>query len=147
MYQPPVSDPFFAAEGQGVWAPREHQRVIARLTGGLAPMYYQQNRIRLEPLPGTMLDESKASLVPDLSLYNNQTEQTPVIIEICHTNGLREDLQKVIRLIDADWYGIREGFVYNYRTAQWFRYRQGDGGLTQPTSYAEVLELDLNQFF
>lgn len=93
-----------------------------------------------------MLDESKASLVPDLSLYDNTFDQTLVIIEVCHTNDLKEDLQKVIRLIDADLYGILEGFIYNYKTWQWLRYRKGDGGLTEANSFSDVLRLDLNSF-
>ena len=113
---------------------------------GLGVLYYREKRIRLEPLPETMLDEGKASQVPDVLLRNNETAQTPVIIEVCHTNGLRGDLRKVIQLIDDDLYGIREGFVYDYRTYEWLRYRFGDGGLTTPTSFSDVLQLDLNAF-
>lgn len=134
------------AEDQGVWAPRIHQRIIAKLTGGLAPLFYQQKAIPLEPLPETMLDEGKASLVPDLSLYDNESDQTRIIIEVCHTNGQKDDILKVIQLIDEDRYGILEGFIYNYKTEQWLRYRKGDGGLTESSSVSDVLQLDLNRF-
>ncbi|GAB2518426.1 hypothetical protein [Spirosoma aerophilum] len=30
--------------------------------------------------------------------------------------------------------------------ALWFRYTKGDGGLTQSTSFSDILQLDLNQF-
>ena len=146
MYFPSVTNLPSVGEDQGVWAPVDHQRVISLLTVGLGVLYYREKRIRLEPLPETMLDEGKASQVPDVLLRNNETAQTPVIIEVCHTNGLRGDLRKVIQLIDEDLYGIREGFVYDYRTYEWLRYRFGDGGLTTPTSFSDVLQVDLNAF-
>ncbi len=133
-------------EDQGVWAPRIHQRVIARLTTGLTNALLNECTTLLEVLPETMLDESKASPVPDVSLYNNATNHTPVIIEVCHTDGLKGDLQKIIRLIDADLYGIREGFVYDYRTMHWLRYTFGDAGLTIASSQSDILGLDLARF-
>ncbi|HEX9956119.1 MAG TPA: hypothetical protein VGA96_02645 [Fibrella sp.] len=145
MYFPSVN-PSLVNEDQGVWAPVEHQRVISKLTVGLGVLFYREKTISLEPLPETMLDEGKASLVPDISLRDNDASLTPVIIEVCHTNGLRGDLRKVIQLIDDDLYGIREGFVYDYRLCNWLRYTFGDGGLTTVSSYSDVLGLDLNDF-
>jgi Uma2 family endonuclease len=144
MYIPSAAAPFVVQEDQGVWAPRIHQRIIARLTTNLTN-WLENNGLsdRLEALPETMLDESKASPVPDLSIYDREANHTSVIIEVCHTDGLRGDLQKVIRLIDADLYGIREGFVYDYRTGQWLRYRFGDAGLTDASSHSDLLGLDL----
>jgi Uma2 family endonuclease len=133
-------------EDYGVWAPSDHQRIIAKLTMGLGVLYYREQQISLEPLPETMLDESKASLVPDLSLRDNTTDQTPVIIEVCHSSGLKSDLQKVVKLIDDDLYGIREGFIYNYRTGAWLRYRFGDAGVATDSSFSPLLNLDLNTF-
>ncbi|WP_186738134.1 hypothetical protein [Spirosoma utsteinense] len=146
MYFPAVNDPFIAGEDQGVWAPADHQRIIAKLTTGLGVLFYREKAIHLEPLPETMLDEGKASQVPDISLRDNQAAQTPVIIEICHTAGLKGDLRKVIQLIDDDLYGIREGFIYDYHTSTWLRYRFGDGGLTTESSFTDILALDLNDF-
>lgn len=146
MYFPSVTNPPSVGEDQSVWAPIDHQRVISLLTIGLGVLYHREKSISLEPLPETMLDEGKASQVLDVSLRDNDAALTPVIIEVCHTNGLRGDLRKVIQLIDDDLYGIREGFVYDYRTYKWLRYRFGDGGLTTPTSFSSVLQLDLNQF-
>ncbi|MBD2699236.1 hypothetical protein IC229_01220 [Spirosoma sp. BT702] len=146
MYFPSTVEPSLIAEDLGVWAPIDHQRVISLLTIGLGVLYHREKTISLEPLPETMLDEGKASQVPDLSLRDNQAFQTPIIIEVCHTNGLKGDLHKLIRLIDEDIYGIREGFIYDYRTFQWLRYRFGDGGLTTESSFSEILQLDLNQF-
>ncbi len=146
MYFPSVTNTSTVGEDQGVWAPIDHQRVISLLTIGLGVLYHREKSILLEPLPETMLDEGKASQVPDVLLRNNEMAQTPVIIEVCHTNGLKGDLRKVIQLIDDDLYGIREGFVYDYRTYEWLRYRFGDGGLTTPSSFSDVLGLDLNQF-
>ncbi|GAB2586850.1 hypothetical protein [Spirosoma areae] len=146
MYFPAATEPSLFNEDFGVWAPIEHQRVISLLTMGLGVLYHREKSIPLEPLPETMLDEGKASQVPDVSLRDNQAAQTPVIIEVCHTNGLKGDLRKVIQLIEEDVYGILEGFVYDYRTGKWLRYRFGDGGLPTESSFSEVLHLDLNQF-
>lgn len=145
MYSPSAKRSSIVNEDQGVWAPRIHQRVIAKLISGLSALY-QNAVIKLEPLPETMLDEGRISQVPDVSLYDNETDQTPIIIEICHTNGMKDDVLKVIELIDADRYGIREGVIYNYKTQHWLRYRFGDNGVTEASSYSVILSLNLNQF-
>ncbi|SFD81475.1 PDDEXK family nuclease [Spirosoma endophyticum] len=142
MYFPSTNPLSLVHEGLGVWAPIDHQRIIAKLTVGLGILYYHEKKIRLEPLP----DDSKVSPVPDLSLINNDSDETPVIIEVCKTKGQKDDIQKVIQLVDNDLYGIREGFIYNYKTEQWYRYRFGDGGLTTESSFSEILNLDLNTF-
>ncbi|RRA99966.1 hypothetical protein [Larkinella rosea] len=146
MYFPSTNPLSMVQEDQGVWAPVDHQRVIAKLTMGLGVLFHREKTIHLEPLPETMLDEGKVSLVPDILLRDNETAQTPIIIEICHTNGLKADLHKVIQLIDDGFYGILEGFIYDYRTYQWLRYRKGDGSLTENSSFSEILQLDLNSF-
>ncbi len=124
-------------------APFIHQRTIAQLTAGLYPLY-RSGKIPLEPLPEMM--EEYATPVPDVLLYDYETEQTRVIIEICQTSGQKRDLTKIIKLIDEALYGILEGFVYKYKTSEWFRYRKGDGGLTENASFSEILQLDLNSF-
>ncbi|GAB3641507.1 hypothetical protein [Spirosoma arcticum] len=133
MYFPSATQPPSVGEDQGIWAPIDHQRVISLLTIGLDVLYYREKSISLEPLP-------------DVLLRDNETDETPVIIEVCKTTGLKSDLQNVIQLIDGDLYGIREGFIYNYKTSKWLRYHFGDGGLTPPTSFSDVLDLDLNAF-
>lgn len=134
----------YVYDGQAVYGPRDHQRVISKLTSRLGRLYYDQQAIWLEPLPETMLDEGQASPTPDLILSDNDTDQTPIIIEVCHTKGPKHDCNKVIRLVDADEYGIQEAFVYNYKTGQWLRYSKGDGGLMTETSFSNILKLDLN---
>jgi hypothetical protein len=146
MYFPPLIPPSLVHEEQGVWAPIDHQRIISLLTIGLGVLYHREQSIQLEPLPETMLDEGKASQVPDISLRDNESAQTPVIIEVCHTNGLKGDLHKVIQLIDDGFYGILEGFIYDYRTKQWLRYQKGDAGVVADSSFSDVLKLDLNSF-
>ncbi len=146
MYKPPLSSLPFIAEEMSIYGPKAHQRIISMLNSGLGPLYYREHSILLEPLPETMLNEGEASPVPDLILYDNQTQTTPIIIEVCHSEGRRKDLKKVISLIDADEYGIQEGFVYNYFTKEWYRYHQGGGGLTESSSLSLLLNLDLNQF-
>jgi len=140
----PVASPSLVNEDFDVWAPIDHQRVISLLTTGLGVLYYHRKIISLEPLPETMLDEGKVSPVPDVLLRNNETDETPIIIEVCQTTGQKGDLQKVIQLIDEDLYGIHEGFVYNYKTQRWLRYRKGDGGQATESSVSEVLNLDLS---
>lgn len=132
-------------DDMGVNAPIIHQSVIARLTAGLYP-FYQSGQIPFEPLPETMLTEGYASPVPDLILYDHQNEQTQVIIEVCQNSGLKHDTSKIIRLIEDNEYGIIEGFVFNYKTQQWLRYRKGDGGMVTSSAFSDVLNLDLNVF-
>ena len=144
MYTPGTTDDLIFQDDQAVYGPRDHQRVISKLTTRLGTLYYDAKVIRLEPLPETMLDEGQASPTPDIILSDNESEQTPIIIEVCHTKGLKHDCKKVIRLIDEDEYGILEGFVYDYKTGNWLRYCKGDAGLMTQTSFSNVLNLDLN---
>lgn len=130
----------------GVNAPIDHQRAISQLTVGLGKLYYYDKAISLEPLPETMLDEGRTSPTPDLILYDREAEHIPIIIEVCHTRGLKGDLQKVVSLIEDYAYDIQEGFVYNYRTGQWLRYRKGDQAEARESSFSEILSLDLSQF-
>ena len=99
----------------GINAPKEHQRVIRKLTTGLGNLDYYQQQIPLEPLPETMLDEGQTSPVPDVLLYDNKQRTTPIIIEVCHTTGARNDAKKIIRLIDEYDYGIEEGVSVRLR--------------------------------
>ena len=142
-YPDPRADKFMVHD-DGVNAPIIHQRIIARLTAGLYPLYTAKT-IPYEPLPETMLGEY-TSPTPDLILFDTQTDQTPVIVEVCQTRGAKGDLEKIINLIDGELYGIREGFVFNYKTQQWLRYRLGDGGVATPSSFSEVLQVDLSTF-
>lgn len=144
MYTPGTSDDLIFRDDMAVYGPRDHQRIISKLMTRLGTLYYDAKTISLEPLPETMLDEGQASPTPDVILSNNETDQTPIIIEVCHTKGLKKDINKVIRLIDEDEYGILEGFIYDYKTENWLRYRKGDAGLMTQTSFSEVLNLDLN---
>jgi Uma2 family endonuclease len=132
-------------QDDGVYGPIPHQSVIARLTAGLYP-FYRSGQIPYEPLPETMLLEEYAAPVPDVVLYDHEAEQVRVIIEVCKNTGFKHDTSKVIKLIDGELYGILEGFVYNYKTGQWLRYRKGDGGQATETAFSEVLNLDLGQF-
>ena len=142
-YEQPDYQKFMVMD-DGSNAPIYHQRNIARLTAGLYPLF-SNGTISLEPLPETMVGEYN-SPTPDVTFFDNATETVPVIIEVCQTRGQKNDLKKVIGLIDDCDYGILEGFVYNYKTHQWLRYRKGDGGQATESSFSEVLNLDLNQF-
>nr|WP_293836315.1 Uma2 family endonuclease [uncultured Arsenicibacter sp.] len=145
MYSTPQHTlPVVQEEEMGINAPVHHQRIIAQLTAGLYPLF-KSGKIPYEAFPEMMVGE-ESSPVPDVVVYDNETEQVRIVIEVCQNRGMRHDLNKMIRLIDEDEYGIEEGFVYNYKTKQWFRYRKGQGGMAQVSSYSELLHLDLNQF-
>ncbi len=149
-YSYPVSAKFSVYD-DGVNAPLQHQQVISRLHVELGILYYKQQTISYEPLPETMLTEGYGNRydeppVPDILLYDHEAEKTRVIIEICQTNGEKSDLRKVIRLIEDEDYGILEGFVFNYKTLTWVRYRKGDGGQATETAFSEVLNLNLGSF-
>lgn len=130
----------------GINAPKEHQRIISQLNTGLGYLYYVEGKINLEPLPKTMIDEGQTSPVPDLLLYDNLLGQTPIIIEICHTTGFKNDQKKVVELIESADYGIIEGFIYNYKTQKWWKYVKGEGEITENPSYSFILHCNLNQF-
>ena len=144
MHTPGTSENLLFREDMAVYGPKDHQRIISKLNTRLGSRYYDTKTIRLEPLPETMLNEAEASPRPDVILFDNEALTTPIIIEVCHTVGLKKDINKVIRLIDEDEYGILEGFVYDYKTDIWLRYCKGDVGLMTQTSFSDVLNLDLN---
>ena len=147
MQQYPVPEtPTWLVYDDGVNAPMRHQQVISRLHVGLGILYYKDRTLRYEPLAETMLAEGYGNPVPDVLLFDHEAEQTRLIVEVCQTNGQNNDLKKIISLIDDNDYGILEGFVYNYKINYWLRYRKGDGGMATPTSYSELLSLDLAQF-
>lgn len=127
----------------GTNAPKSHQRIIARLTAELYYLYNKQKTIFLEPLPETMLDESQTSPTPDIILYDNERYKTPAIIEITHTDGVAKDLRKIQNLIEERDYGIVEGFVYDYRSREWHKYKLGKGIITEKPSFCEAINLDL----
>jgi Uma2 family endonuclease len=127
----------------GTNAPKSHQRIIARLTAELHYLYDKQKTIFLEPLPETMLNEGQTSPTPDIILYDNTLDETPVIIEINHSAGIKSDLIKVRKLIDEGYYGIQEGFVYDYKRQQWHKYKLGVGEVLDKPSFCEAIHLDL----
>lgn len=145
MYQPITNTITLFQEEDGTTSPMRHQLVISKLTTELGLLFYHQKAISLVPLPETPLNEGPGHAVPDLSLYDQVAEDTKVIVEVCQTNGQRNDLRKIIYLIEDNDYGILEGFVYNYRTNQWLRYRKGEGGVATESSVSVVLGVDLGR--
>ncbi|WP_460959144.1 hypothetical protein [Spirosoma litoris] len=142
MYEQKYNPPFMVHD-DGTNSPYDHQRIISKLTVELGVLYYHKQTISLIPLPETPLDEGPGYPVPDVILFDEKTEQTRVIIEVCANRGFRNDLRKVIRLIEDDDYGILEGFLYNYKTHEWLRYRKGDGGVAIASSVSDVMGVDL----
>jgi hypothetical protein len=142
MYEQPYNTPYMVHD-DGTNSPFSHQRIISKLTVELGVLYYHKKTIKFIPLPETPLDEGPGFPVPDIILFDEKTEQTRIIIEVCTNRGINNDIKKVIRLIEDDDYGILEGFVYNYKSREWFRYRKGDGGVATASSFSEVMGVDM----
>ncbi|AKD57961.1 hypothetical protein [Spirosoma radiotolerans] len=142
MYEQNYNSPFLVHD-DGANSPFGHQRIISKLTVELGVLYYHKKTIKFIPLPETPLDEGPGFPVPDVILFDEEMEQTRVIIEVCTNRGINNDLKKVIRLIEDDDYGILEGFVYNYKSREWFRYRKGDGGAATASSVSDLMGVDL----
>ncbi|MBD2754786.1 hypothetical protein [Spirosoma validum] len=145
MYEVRYSSPFIMQD-DGTNSPFDHQRVISKLTVELGILYYHKQTLPFIPLPETPLAEGPGYPVPDVILFEEAAEQTRIIIEVSNNRSVNSDLRKVIRLIDEDDYGILEGFVYNYKTHEWFRYRKGDGGAATNSSISELMGIDLGVF-
>jgi hypothetical protein len=126
-------------------SPRPHQAVITKLIARLYVLF-ETEQIYLQPYPETMLDSSGSSPVPDVILVNPETEQTEIIIEISNKTGFKNDCNKVKKLIDEQNYDIREGFVYNYQTEEWFKYELNKGIAVENTSFSQIVIQDFNKF-
>lgn len=127
----------------GTNAPRAHQRVIARLTTGLYQLY-MDGKIKYEPLPETMVEESEASPTPDVILFDNVMQQNIAIVEVTGSPGVRKDFAKIAKVM-AD-YDIPEGFVYDYIKKYWRKYKNGVGEITENSSFCDAIGYDLNEF-
>lgn len=144
MYDTKYNSPFLVNDDE-TNSPLEHQFVISKLTVELGILSYHKRTISHVPLPETPLNEGPGHAVPDVILYDKVAEDTKVIIEVCQTNGQRNDLRKIIYLIEENDYGILEGFVFNYKTREWLRYRKGDGGAATGSSFSEVMGVEMGE--
>ncbi|MFN0213319.1 MAG: hypothetical protein ACKVT2_03620 [Saprospiraceae bacterium] len=126
----------------GVNAPKIHQRIIGQLMMRLGMLFYIEKRIPYEPFPETMIDESQTSPTPDILLFDNENRQNKVIIEVSGNTGARRDFEKVKTLVEE--YGVPEGFVYNYDTEKWMKYRLGAGEDARHPSFVDSIGIDLN---
>lgn len=127
----------------GVNAPKAHQRVIGRLMMRLGNLFYDEKLIPFEPFPETMIDEDQTSPTPDVLLFDNQTQQNKVIIEVSGNTGFKRDFEKVKGLVEE--YGVPEGFVYNYQAKTWHKYVLGKGEDTISPSFSDLLGYDLRK--
>ena len=126
----------------GVNAPKEHQRVIRKLTQELGVLY-DNGVIKYEPFPEVMIDASTTSPTPDLLLYDNVLNRNVIIIEVA-ADGWKKDFRKVIEL--AKDFEIEEAFVYNYIKKQWLKYTLQNGEITENPSFCNTIDYDLNDF-
>jgi Uma2 family endonuclease len=127
----------------GVNAPKDHQRVIRKLTTGLDNLY-TQGKILYEPLPETMIDESKTSAIPDVILFDNQTEKNIIIIEVTIPASEKKDFKKLCELVED--YEVQEGFLYNYKTKKWRKYQLSKGEILDKSSFCDSIQIDLDDF-
>lgn len=123
-------------------APKPHQRIIGKLMMQLGILHYINKTLPYEPLPETMIDESRTSPTPDILLFDSERKQNMAIIEVSGNTGAKRDFEKVKELVDE--YEILEGFVYNYDLGTWRKYRLGIGEDLEQPSYSEVVLKDLN---
>ena len=126
----------------GTNAPKEHQRIIRKLTTGLDNLYIS-GQINYEPFPETMIDASVTSATPDILLYDNVLHRNVIIIEIA-ADGWRKDFRKVIELVND--YEVSEGFVYNYINKRWLKYNGTTGEVLENPSFCDSIGYDLNDF-
>ena len=145
MYETKYNAPFMVHD-DGTNSPLDHQRVISKLTVGLGVLFYREGSISLEPLPETPLGEGPGHQVPDVLLFDNEAQLARVIIEVTQPRTAKRDLTKIIHLIEDDDYGILEGFVYNYYTREWLRYRKGDGGAATASSFSDLMGVEMGGF-
>jgi hypothetical protein len=127
----------------GVNAPKEHQRVIAKLTARLYWLY-QEKMIEVEPLPEVMINESQTSPTPDIILFSEEEYMNKVIIEITIPTTFKKDFAKVETLVEE--YEVEEGFVYDYIKFRWRKYKNGVGEIFDNPSFCDTIGYDLNDF-
>ncbi len=126
----------------GVNAPKDHQRVIVKLTARLYGLY-ENGLISYEPFSEVMIDESKTSPTPDVLLYDNEHFRNIVIIEVAAA-GFRKDFEKTVGLVDE--YDVQEGFAYNYLDGRWRKYSREKGEVFDNPSFCDSICYDLDQF-
>ena len=127
----------------GVNAPREHQRIITRLSANLYWLF-TKGEILFEPLVEAMINESESSPTPDVMLLDNVLDELKVIIEITSTTGVKKDFNKIATLM-LD-YDIEEGFTYDYKKFCWRKYKNGVGEIIENPSFCDTIGYDLNDF-
>jgi len=124
-------------------APKEHQRVIRKLTTGLDFLYISGS-ISYEPFPETMIDESKTSATPDVLLFDSVSEKNVMFVEVTIPASGNDDFEKVAEIVKR--YQIQEGFTYNYKTYKWRKYKLNIGEITKNQSFCDSIGYDLNDF-
>ena len=127
----------------GVNAPREHQRVITKLSAQLYWLFTKGD-IAFEPLVEAMINESESSPTPDVMLLDNVLDQIKVIVEVTSTGGVKKDFNKIAELM-LD-YEIEEGFTYDYKKFLWRKYKNGVGEIFDNPSFCDTIGYDLNDF-
>ncbi len=126
----------------GFKANREHQRTLGRIATALH-WHYKQGAFRLEPFSETNLNESEPSPVPDISLFDEESYTTPVIIEVNDTSGVRNDLLRIRTVLHTTDFGVVEGFVYDFARNEWHKYHRDKGDITENPAFCEAINLDL----
>jgi Uma2 family endonuclease len=127
----------------GVNAPREHQRVITKLSAQLYWLFIK-GEVSFEPLVEAMINESESSPTPDVMLLDNVLDEIKVIIEVTSTTGVKKDFNKIAELM-LD-YEIEEGFTYDYKKSLWRKYKNGVGEILENPSFCDTIGYDLNDF-
>lgn len=93
MYEQKYGSPFLVHDDD-TNSPFDHQIVLSKLTIELGVLFYHTKTIQLVPLSETSLGEGPGFPVPDIILYNQEAEQTRVVIEVCPNRGMKNDLKR-----------------------------------------------------
>ena len=127
----------------GVNAPRDHQKVITKLSAQLYWLFTKGD-IAFEPLVEAMIDETRTSPTPDIILTDNILDSDVTIIEISGSKTFNKDFEKVVELVED--YDLEEGFVYDYKKFRWRKYKNGVGEILDNPSFCDTIGYDLNDF-
>ena len=95
----------------------EHQAVLSDLLFGLrSEDIYTLQEARLD-------SQNINAKAPDINIYENKEDQYPIIIiEVTTSDEVKTIISKVEELMN-EYETIKEAFVYNYETGEWFSFR------------------------
>lgn len=100
------------------------------------------NRREFEVVLDSFIDfHNMESDVADIVVYNvKKNFSTDLIIEFCHADDFKSTITSLE--IITEIYKVREAFIYNTTTSEWFLISEG---LRMKSSHSRVFKIDLNE--